>query len=133
MQIFANALQQSPYRRFLPLYALVGVLLLLSFVTRVALLARPDSAVPLTVLHLAHIFGVGLLFDLVAASYFCLPLALYLTLLPNRVAARHSVERVWNVRSSADAVIVCVLMRGLSRTRRLMSTPTPPGQVQRLT
>ena len=87
MQIFANALQQSPYRRFLPLYALVGVLLLLSFITRIALLARPDSAVPLTVLHLAHIFGVGLLFDLVAVSYFCLPLALYLALLPNRVAA----------------------------------------------
>lgn len=87
MKILRNILKDGPYRRFLPLYALVGVLVLLSFVTRVVLLARADTNVSRSVLHLSHIFGVGFLFDLVAASYFCLPLAIYLALAPNRVAA----------------------------------------------
>jgi phosphoglycerol transferase MdoB-like AlkP superfamily enzyme len=74
------------YRRFFPLYTLVGVILLLSLMTRTALLMRPDSLVPLTAVNLLEVFGIGLFFDSVAACYFCLPLALYLALLPNALA-----------------------------------------------
>jgi phosphoglycerol transferase MdoB-like AlkP superfamily enzyme len=66
---------------------MAGIFVALSFVTRLALLLRPDTRVALAPLPLLHIFGVGLLFDLVTAAYFCLPLALYLALLPGRVSA----------------------------------------------
>ena len=72
--------------RFHAVYALVAILVLFSLATRVVLLARPDVAAPITAGTLAHVFGVGLLFDLVTAAYLCLPLALYVLLLPNRVA-----------------------------------------------
>ena len=74
-------------RRFLPLYVMAGIFVALSFVTRLALLLRPDTRVALSPLPLLHIFGVGLLYDLVTAGYFCLPLALYLALVPGRVSA----------------------------------------------
>jgi phosphoglycerol transferase MdoB-like AlkP superfamily enzyme len=73
--------------RFFPLHALLGIMLLLSFGTRLALLLRADAALGSLPGALLHVFGIGLLFDLAAASYCLAPLALYLLLLPNRVAA----------------------------------------------
>ena len=75
-----------PHRRFRPAFAFAGLLIAISFATRIALLLRPDVPLELSALRLAHVFGVGLLFDLVAACYFTLPLVLYLALLPERVA-----------------------------------------------
>ncbi len=72
---------------FLPLYSMAGIFLVLSSVTRAALLIRPDTLIGPAPANLLQIFGVGLLFDLVTASYFCLPLALYLAIVPRRVAA----------------------------------------------
>jgi phosphoglycerol transferase MdoB-like AlkP superfamily enzyme len=86
MKVLAATAAVSANRRFFPLYALVGVLLLLSLITRVALLLRPDTPVPLTLKNLLEAFGFGLFFDLIAAAYFCLPLALFLALLPNALA-----------------------------------------------
>jgi len=72
--------------RFLPAYAYAAVLVAISTLTRVALLFRPDTALEGSGAELVRVFAVGLGFDLVAAAYFCLPLALYLALLPNAVA-----------------------------------------------
>ena len=72
-------------QRFLPAFALAGILLAFSFAIRLVLLLRPDVSVPLTPAVLAHVFGVGLLYDLVVAAYLCLPLVLYLLVLPQRV------------------------------------------------
>jgi phosphoglycerol transferase MdoB-like AlkP superfamily enzyme len=74
------------HRRFLPLYAYAGVLVALSMITRLALLGRGDTALPPSAWEIARIFGVGLLYDFAFAAYFCLPFALYLTFLPERVA-----------------------------------------------
>ena len=73
-------------RRFLPLYAYAALLICLSTVLRVILALRPDThfAAPLSEIPIA--FATGLAFDVVTASYFCLPLALYLAVLPQRVA-----------------------------------------------
>jgi phosphoglycerol transferase MdoB-like AlkP superfamily enzyme len=76
----------SAQRRFLPLYVYAGILVLLSLATRIVLLARADTVIEASASDLARIFGMGLFFDLVAASYFCLPFTLYLTFLPSRVA-----------------------------------------------
>jgi hypothetical protein len=77
---------RSAQRRFIPLYAYAGILVLLSMATRIVLLSRADTVIEASALDLARIFGMGLFFDLVAASYFCLPFTLYLTFLPSRIA-----------------------------------------------
>ena len=109
MNTLLNAVRHGPYRRFVPLYTLVGILVLLSFVTRLILLARPDTAVPLTLSTLTHIFGMGIFFDLVAASYFCLPLALYLGLLPNRVSGWKAHRWLFSGLLLATIYFLCVL------------------------
>ncbi len=74
------------WARFGAAYALAAILVVFSLVTRGVLLARPDVSVPVTASTLAHVFGVGLAYDLATAAYFCLPLVLYLLLLPRRIA-----------------------------------------------
>src|SRR5216110_3105793 len=73
------------HRRFLPLYAYAAVVVLLSTATRMVLFLRPDTILPASAWEIVKIFGVGLGFDLVAAAYFCIPLALYLAVLPHRI------------------------------------------------
>jgi phosphoglycerol transferase MdoB-like AlkP superfamily enzyme len=63
---------------------MTGILLLLSFLTRMALLLKSTSTVEFTWTHLTGIFGIGLFYDLVNAVYFILPLMLYLWLMPQR-------------------------------------------------
>lgn len=92
--------------RFFPLHALLGIMLVLSFGTRLALLLRADAALGSLPGALLHVFGVGLLFDLAAASYCLAPLALYLLLLPNRVAA-------WRLHRWLFSVLVLVAIYGL--------------------
>ena len=77
---------RSAQRRFIPLYVYVCILVLISTATRIVLLWHADTVVEVSAFDLLRIFGTGLFFDLVAASYFCLPYMLYLTLLPQRVA-----------------------------------------------
>jgi phosphoglycerol transferase MdoB-like AlkP superfamily enzyme len=81
--------------RFFPVYAYAAILVVVSTTTRLALLARPD-AVLASAGELPRIFGLGLLFDVAAAAYFCLPLAIYLAVLPQRVA-RSRVHRAFFV------------------------------------
>lgn len=70
--------------RFRPLAWLAGVFLVVSTLTRLALLLATGSGVPHTAANLAHAFGVGLGYDLLALLYFAMPLVLLLWLLPRR-------------------------------------------------
>lgn len=72
--------------RLAPVVALAAILVGLSFLTRLALWMHADTAVPPVPTSLIHILGVGLGFDLAAVAYFCAPLALYLAVLPQRIA-----------------------------------------------
>lgn len=72
--------------RFLPVVALLAVLLGLSLITRAALWLHPDTQVAPTAAHLLQVFGLGLGFDLAAAAYFMIPLVIYLALIPDRLA-----------------------------------------------
>ncbi|HUP29046.1 MAG TPA: sulfatase-like hydrolase/transferase, partial [Usitatibacter sp.] len=72
--------------RFVPVYALGGMLVLVSLATRIVLLLRPDVLPGVSAANLFQVFAFGLLFDLAAAAYFTLPWVLYLALVPERVA-----------------------------------------------
>jgi phosphoglycerol transferase MdoB-like AlkP superfamily enzyme len=72
--------------RFRPACLFAAVFVGLAFLTRLMLLARADTALPGPAGEVARIFAVGLLYDAAAAAYFTLPLAIYLALLPERMA-----------------------------------------------
>lgn len=71
--------------RYGPLWLLLLVFLCISLLTRIALLVKTGDAAEPGATNLLQIFGLGLAFDLIAASYFFIPLTLFLFLVPNRV------------------------------------------------
>ena len=73
--------------RFLPVLALVIVLVGLALPTRVALWLHGGTQVPVTPGSLTQVFLVGLGFDLAAAAYFIVPMVLWLALVPDRLAS----------------------------------------------
>jgi hypothetical protein len=73
--------------RFRPLAWLGGAFLVVSTLTRLALLVATGDGVPRTGGNLAYIFGVGFGYDLLALVYFATPLVLLLWLLPRRLLA----------------------------------------------
>lgn len=72
--------------RYRPALVLAGIFLLVSALTRAALWGLARDSVPPRAETLLQVFGVGTLFDLVTAAYFCAPLVAYLALLPNALA-----------------------------------------------
>jgi phosphoglycerol transferase MdoB-like AlkP superfamily enzyme len=81
-----NASRSSLFRhRYGPLWLLVIVFVCISLLTRAALLVYTGAAAEPGAGKLLQIFGLGLAFDLVAASYFFVPLALFLFLVPDRL------------------------------------------------
>ncbi|NLR74742.1 LTA synthase family protein [Leeia aquatica] len=80
--------------RFGPLVVLAALLLGLSLLTRIALLVLAHANMDWSPLNLLRVFGVGLFFDLVALSYFMIPLVVYLWLMPDRWY-RHRIQTWW--------------------------------------
>jgi len=76
---------QKSTSRFKLLYSLIISFLILSFLTRVTLTLVSFESVDLGVVVLLKMFLVGLFYDVVAASYYFIPLALYLLLLPTKI------------------------------------------------
>jgi phosphoglycerol transferase MdoB-like AlkP superfamily enzyme len=77
-----------PLARFRPLLWLGACFLLLSTLTRLALLLATGAGVPAAPGYWLYAFGVGLGYDLLAFVYFGWPLVLVLWLLPRRWLAR---------------------------------------------
>ena len=71
--------------RFGPVFLLVLLLLVLSFLTRVVLLIKSHVSFDFTVMNLSGVFLIGLFYDFVNASYFTIPLTLYIWLMPERI------------------------------------------------
>ncbi|QNM94743.1 LTA synthase family protein [Chitinimonas koreensis] len=93
--------------RFGPLWLLALAFLAISQLTRLALLIKAGAAGEPGFGHLLQVFGIGLLFDLVAAAYFFVPLALYLFALPDRLY-RSRVQR-WALLLGAVAWLFLML------------------------
>jgi phosphoglycerol transferase MdoB-like AlkP superfamily enzyme len=74
------------FGRFAPAFLVAALFVAVSTVSRVLFALRGDLAFAGGVGEWARIFGYGLLFDMVAANYVALPVALWLALVPDRVA-----------------------------------------------
>ena len=82
---------QSPlYARFRPLVWLGACFLVISTLTRLALLVATGGGVAVSPGAWLYLFAVGLGYDLLAFVYFAWPLLLLLWLLPRRWLARRS-------------------------------------------
>ena len=64
------------------------VLVVISFGTRTALLIVSAQEVSFTFFNFIGLYGIGLFYDLVNASYFIIPLVLYLWIMPSRWFAK---------------------------------------------
>jgi phosphoglycerol transferase MdoB-like AlkP superfamily enzyme len=71
--------------RFLPALLAAALLILVSTATRLALTLRSEVVVG-DFGDVARAFGIGLTFDLIAACYLLAPMAIWLALVPDRVA-----------------------------------------------
>ncbi len=73
--------------RFALISLMILVFLGVNFVTRLVLLGYSFSDVDVTFMQLLKIFGVGLFYDFVAASYYFIPLVLYIVIVPAKIFA----------------------------------------------
>lgn len=79
-------LQRGPFRlmpaigRFTPVALLVALVTGISLVTRIALLAHPNTHFTWTFANVAGVFGIGLFYDLAVCGYIILPFVLQLWL-----------------------------------------------------
>jgi phosphoglycerol transferase MdoB-like AlkP superfamily enzyme len=85
---------KSLFRRILShRFGLVGlmtiILVAVSFTTRTVLLIASAQQVSFTFLHIVGLFLIGLFYDLVNASYFIIPLVIYLWLTPDGLFTKH--------------------------------------------
>jgi len=72
-------------QRYAPLIWLASVFLIVEFVTRLALLIKTGDGIPPQPTAWLYLFFVGAGYDLLALSYFALPLVIFLWLVPSRV------------------------------------------------
>jgi phosphoglycerol transferase MdoB-like AlkP superfamily enzyme len=64
---------------------MILIFLGIAFLTRVVLLGYSFSEVDTSFFQLIKIFGVGLFYDFVASSYYFIPFAIYLVLVPSKI------------------------------------------------
>jgi phosphoglycerol transferase MdoB-like AlkP superfamily enzyme len=83
----------SSLRRFSPAFLAAACFIAVSSASRLLLALRQDAAFPASAWDWTRIFAYGFGYDLLAACYLTAPLALWLALVPNRVA-RSSPHRV---------------------------------------
>jgi phosphoglycerol transferase MdoB-like AlkP superfamily enzyme len=97
----------SPFRqRYAPLVWFAAVFLAVEFLTRLALLIKTGDGVPPQPTAWLYVFLAGLGYDLLAFSYFALPLVLFLWLMPSRIHASRPARAVL-------AVLAFALLYGL--------------------
>jgi phosphoglycerol transferase MdoB-like AlkP superfamily enzyme len=77
--------------RFGPVVILALVLVTVSLITRIILFVHSIPSLEENLVSIPGIFLIGLFFDLVNASYFCIPLVLYLWITPGRI-----IQKKWH-------------------------------------
>ena len=80
-----SIIQKTLTHRFGIAALMTGLVLVISLLTRIVLLIKSFSEVDFTLLNVIGIFLLGFFYDLVNASYFIIPLLLYLWLMPNKL------------------------------------------------
>lgn len=82
--LFSIFLRKSLQSRYGLIFLLIAILVAISTATRIVLLIYSFREVSLSVVNIIGIFVLGFLYDLVNASYFIIPLTIYLWLVPQR-------------------------------------------------
>ena len=63
----------------------IGIFILVSFLTRIILLALTYDQVDMNVPELLKVFSIGVFYDFVAVSYYLIPFIIYLIVIPNKI------------------------------------------------
>lgn len=71
--------------RFLFLILIMGIFITISFASRTILLLTDITQIDLEITSIFKLYAVGLFYDLVASSYYIIPLVIYLTIVPNKL------------------------------------------------
>lgn len=72
-------------KRFGSIFLLYLIIIILAFITRTALLFKSAAGFDWTFLNIIGIYFIGLFYDTVLASYFCIPLVIYIWLIPSKI------------------------------------------------
>lgn len=84
-----SSLQKAYIHSFGLAALLTTILVILSTLTRVALLLKSAATVEFTFINLLGIFGIGLFYDLVNALYFILPFMVYIWLMSDKALKKN--------------------------------------------
>nr|WP_294901116.1 alkaline phosphatase family protein [uncultured Pedobacter sp.] len=71
-------------KRFGSVFLLYLIIISIAFITRTALLIKSANGFDWSILNILGVFSIGLFYDTIMASYFCIPLVLYIWLMPNK-------------------------------------------------
>lgn len=85
IQNLNNFLSKLLKSRFGAVTLLYFIIIVISLITRVALLIKSGSNFDYSITNIIGVFSIGWFYDTVMASYFCIPLVLYAWLLPNKL------------------------------------------------
>ncbi|HEX7368019.1 MAG TPA: LTA synthase family protein [Pelobium sp.] len=71
-------------QRFGAVFLLYLIIITIAFITRLALLIKSGSGFDWSFVNIVGVFSIGLFYDTIMSSYFCIPLVLYIWLMPNK-------------------------------------------------
>lgn len=71
--------------RFNLVFLFIATFIFISFISRTILLSYSFDHVSLSVIEMLKVYGIGLFYDFVAASYYIIPFVVYLILVPNKI------------------------------------------------
>ncbi len=71
--------------RFGPVFTIATIAIIISFITRIALLIASKKGFDFTFLNIVGVFGIGLFYDLAFCTYLLLPFVLHLALTNNSI------------------------------------------------
>ncbi len=85
MSSFKKSIKTVLNHRFGPVFLVTILIILISFLTRIALLIKSGSSFDWSVGNIIGVFVIGLFYDLIMASYFIIPLVIYIWLMPDKI------------------------------------------------
>lgn len=79
------SISSTKQSRFSFLLLVIGIFVVISFISRTVLLLTDITEVDIGFIPLLKIYSIGLFYDLVASFYYIIPLAIYLVFVPNKL------------------------------------------------
>ena len=71
--------------RFGAVIILYLIITLIALITRLALLIKSGNNFDFSIVNIVGVFAIGWFYDTIMAGYFCIPLVIYIWILPNKL------------------------------------------------